>query len=109
MMALLIMVMVMEWSVGTLDIGLELRGRPEGGSFVQLGQRRVDYLWSRWTVVAHHPFSILVRIVCVSRSSDQCRDVSVYDIGVGIVIVGVLLEFTHPRKMEESRLEPCTG
>jgi hypothetical protein len=32
-----------------------------------------------------------------------------YDIGVGIVIVGVLLEFTHPRKMEEYPLEPCTG
>ena len=59
--------------------------------------------------MAHHPLSILVRIVYVSRSSDQCRAVSMYDIGVGIVIVGVLLGFTHPRKMEEYPLEPCTG
>jgi hypothetical protein len=48
-------------------------------------------------------------MVYVSRSSDQCRAVSVYDIGVGIVVVGVLLEFTHPRKMEEYPLELCTG
>jgi hypothetical protein len=67
MMALL--VMVREWSEGSLDFGLELRGRPEGGSFVPAGQRRVYYLWSRWTVVAHYPFSILVRIVYVSRRS----------------------------------------
>jgi hypothetical protein len=59
--------------------------------------------------VAHHPFSILVRIVYVSRSSDQRQAVSMYDIGVGIVIVGVLLDLSHPRKREEYPLEPCTG
>jgi hypothetical protein len=51
--------------------------------------------------VAHHPFSILVWIVNGSRSSDQCQAVSIYDIWVDIVFVGVLLELSHPRKREE--------